>query len=306
MSTGQPHLERRPTGYYWRRRLPASCRNRVKPLSLCFPLKTKDRLQAARIARSLTALSEICFTAEIDLPPEVMIHLLVSYARLEIEADDRLRATTGPRTRMAAQAALTVEAELRASLREAILCCDHTPAVDPVKLTAERLGIDLDDAEDDYAILCDKMLRMQIEISKERERRANGYFADKQPYLDLALSSLHATPTVHTTSIADSPAPTVAAADNTPEIVAAMPAPNAEQMADSTTTVNGPVLGAAESTDDLLFLPRRCYGSISCHTGSAGKPGKASLRPRNARFVRCVVRTRAKGCHPFFQLRHDR
>jgi integrase len=182
-----------------------------------------------------------------------MTHLLISYARLEIEAADRLRATTGPRTRMAAQAALAVEVELRASLREAILCCDHTPAVDPVKLTAERLGIDLDASEDDYAILCDKMLRMQIEISEERERRANGYFADKQPYLDLALSTLHATPTAHTTSIADSPAPTVAAADNTPEIVAALPAPSAEQMASSTTSVNGPALSAAESTDDLLL-----------------------------------------------------
>lgn len=204
MSTGQPHLELRPTGYYWRRRLPASLKKllpkEVKPPPLCFPLKTKDRLQAARIARSLTALSEICFAAEIDMPPEVMTHLLVSYARLEIETADRLRALTGPRTRTAAETALAIEAELRASLREAILHCDHSAAVDPVKLTAERLGIEINEEEDDYAILCDKMLRMQIELSEEREKRTKGHFSEKQPYLGMALSGLH--------TCVEAPAPT--------------------------------------------------------------------------------------------------
>ena len=174
MSTGQPHLELRPTGYYWRRRLPASLKNlfpkEVKPPPLCFPLKTKDRLQAAKIARSLTALSEICFAAEIDMPPEVMTHLLVSYARLEIETADRLRALTGPRTRTAAETALAIEVELRASLREAILRCDHSAAIDPVKLTAERLGIEINENEEDYAILCDKMLRMQSGHALRSER----------------------------------------------------------------------------------------------------------------------------------------
>jgi len=121
------------------------------------------------------------------MPSDVMTEILVTYARIDIEAADRLRALTGPRTRQAAEVAMVVEEAARASLRDAIFLCDFTPALAPIRDTASRLGLTLDESEDDFAILADKMIRLMIEISEEKERRARGHFSEPQPYLSAAL-----------------------------------------------------------------------------------------------------------------------
>ncbi|MBW0157633.1 site-specific integrase [Sedimentimonas flavescens] len=187
MAHGQTYLERRKHGFYWRRRVPARAKISCQTGFLCFPLKTHVPREAAELARRLTAISELCFTAERAVSPEVMQEILVGYARLEIETADRLRALTGPRTRAAAEAALALEAAARASLRDAFFLCDRTLALEPIRDTARRLGITLDESEDDFARLTDDMMRLLIEISEEKERRARGQFRQEQPYLDLAL-----------------------------------------------------------------------------------------------------------------------
>lgn len=192
MSRTQPHLEERKAGLYWRRRVPRHARDRFIPDFFCFPLGTRSRAEAAGVAHRVTSISDICFNAEIDVPPEVMTRILVTFARLEIETADRLRALTGPRTREAAEAALSVEAALRASLRDAILRCERDDAYDAIASTAAFLGVTLDPDEEDYAILADKILRLKIDISEERERRARGQFRIPENYLDTALAEMSA------------------------------------------------------------------------------------------------------------------
>ncbi|WP_107496189.1 DUF6538 domain-containing protein [Thalassobius sp. I31.1] len=189
MAISQPHLELRKTGFYWRRRVPARLSSRFKPAFFCFPLRTHVPREAAELARRLTTISELCFNAETDVHPEIMTSLLTGYARFEIEAFDHLRALTGPRTRQAAEAALEIEAAARASLRDAIFLCDHAASLSPIGDTARRLGIEIDEDDEDFPILMTKMLRLMIEISDEKDRRARGIFSDTQPYLQMALQA---------------------------------------------------------------------------------------------------------------------
>ncbi len=189
MAKRQPHLESRPTGYYWRRRVPASEAKRFETAFFCFPLHTPLIREAADVARHITAISDLCFYSENDLPPELMTQILTDYARLEIEIADRLRALTGPRTRAAADTALALETAARASLRDAIYLCDRSPAKSPIHDMADRLGVALDEEEDDLAILADKMMRLLIEVSLEKEQRARGIFQESQPYVSAALTA---------------------------------------------------------------------------------------------------------------------
>lgn len=215
MAKRQPHLEFRPTGYYWRRRVPASEAKRFETAFFCFPLYTPLIREAADVARRLTAISDLCFYSETEVPPEVMTQILTDYARLEIETADRLRALTGPRTRAAADTALALEAAARASLRDAIYLCDRSPAKSPIRDMANRLGVALDEEEDDFAILTDKMMRLLIELSLEKEQRARGIFREPQHYISAALTTdapvaaekLHSAPSSTAAASPDTPTP---------------------------------------------------------------------------------------------------
>jgi integrase len=215
MAKRQPHLESRPTGYYWRRRVPAREARRFESAFFCFPLHTPLIREAADVARRITAISDLCFYSETDLPPELMTQILTDYARLEIETADRLRALTGPRTRAAADAALALETAARASLRDAIYLCDRSPAKSPIRDMADRLGVALDEEEDDFAILTDKMMRLLIEVSLEKEQRARGIFREPQHYISAALTTdapvaaekLHSAPSSTAASAPDTPTP---------------------------------------------------------------------------------------------------
>ncbi len=206
MAASQTYLELRPTSYYWRRRVPARDSNRFIPAFFCFSLQTHVIREAADLARRITAISNICFNAETDMPPEVMTQILIDYARLEIEAADQLRARTGRRTREAAESTLKLEAAARASLRDAIFLCDRRPALVPIRDTAARLGIALDEGEDDFSDLTGKMIRLMIELSDEKVRRAKGIFADTQPYLSAALQQPPLQQTTPTMQQPDAPA----------------------------------------------------------------------------------------------------
>ena len=92
MATAQPHLEHRATGFDWRRRVPARARSRFEPDFFCFPLRTHVPRETAERARRLTAISGLCFNAEPDVSPDVTTNILVTYARIEIDLCDRLRA----------------------------------------------------------------------------------------------------------------------------------------------------------------------------------------------------------------------
>ncbi|MDO5622993.1 MAG: hypothetical protein Q4G24_16225 [Paracoccus sp. (in: a-proteobacteria)] len=212
------HLRRH--GYIWRRRVPKSCRKKFSVPFLSFSLRTHVLADAAERGLRITGLSDLCFQAETDMQPEQMTQLLTAYARFEIEAADRLRALTGRRTREAAAAAMALEAATRASLRDAIFLCDHSIAAAPIHDTAARLGIAIDPAEEDYAILADRMIRLMIEISDERERRSRGIFSEPQPYLQAALNGMASSQTLQSPEARSMVVLPQAATTTEPKIVA--------------------------------------------------------------------------------------
>lgn len=112
-----PHLEIRRSGYYWRRRLPRSLRDRgampcadldkgictpSKKSFLCFSLRTDVPANAKTLARRLTEMSDLVFAADAEtmmaIAHETQVWMLESLARFEIEAFERARAVAGPRS----------------------------------------------------------------------------------------------------------------------------------------------------------------------------------------------------------------
>ena len=103
-----PHLEIRRNGYYWRRRLPRSLRDRggcddaakdetnrtpSKKSFLCFSLRTHLPSDAKILARRLTEMSDLVFAADAEttmaIAPETQVRMLESLVRFEIEAFER-------------------------------------------------------------------------------------------------------------------------------------------------------------------------------------------------------------------------
>jgi integrase len=80
---------------------------------------------------------------------------------------------------------------------------------------ADRLGVALDEEEDDFAILADKMMRLLIEVSLEKEQRARGIFREPQHYISAALTTdapvaaekLHSAPSSTAPRAPDTPTP---------------------------------------------------------------------------------------------------
>ncbi len=171
MAASQPHLELRPTGYYWRRRVPARETRRFSERFFCFPLRTHVRREAAELARRLSAISELCFASEPHVSPELMTRILTDYACLEIEAADRLRALARPRSRAAAEAALAIEAAARGALRDAIFLCDRSAALPAIQETARRLGIALSEDEEDFALLPEIDRQRPVAAPHRQDRR---------------------------------------------------------------------------------------------------------------------------------------
>ena len=113
-----PHLEIRRSGYYWRRRLPRSLRDRGAAASgdpgkggctpseksfLCFSLRIHVLRDAKILARRLTEMSDLVFAADAEtmmaIAPETQVWMLESLGRFEIEAFERARANCALRMR---------------------------------------------------------------------------------------------------------------------------------------------------------------------------------------------------------------
>lgn len=191
-----PHLERRPTGYYFRRRLPAclfetganpagqpqnqeSNSNHVITLSL----KTYFLPEAKRRARRLTAASDALFAArtEQDMPisAEIMTALLREVRDHEISAFERVRARSAEREPVDVDAALSREAAVQDALREAIALGRRETAAPLLKAAARRLGVALDETDPDFSALGHHATRLLIEISAERARREVGDYGSE-------------------------------------------------------------------------------------------------------------------------------
>lgn len=184
-----PHLEIRKSGYFWRRRLPRSLRDRVtmppadpdqgvftasKKSFLCFSLLVHLLSDAKILALRLTEMSDLVFAADAEtsmaIAPETQIWMLEGLARFEIEAFERARAIAGPRSAEAAALGLRREEVLQATLHQALWLGDREVARHPLRHVAAHLGIEIDEADEDWAALAYEATKVLLDVSQERAR----------------------------------------------------------------------------------------------------------------------------------------
>jgi integrase len=239
----QAHLERRGTLFYWRRRWPKAVLDREPQTFfsrrfLLFPLRTDVLRDAKALGRRLTDLSDLAFAAcaerTMAISPSDMDALLVGLCRFQIEAADLAREIAPTRTLEAATYEQACAEAALGTLRQAILLRDREPARAPLQAVAARLGIALDEADEDYPRLALRALEAMLEAGGEALRRDRGEASGPQRYLAAALSAARAVVPGHFPPISATPCPAV---DMTPGFAAiglasasSSPAPMAERV----------------------------------------------------------------------------
>lgn len=182
------YLERRPSGYYFRRRIPALPRpaaeaekkfqNSARFRFLCFSLQTQFLPDAKRLARRLTAASDALFAArtEQDMPisAETMVAILKTLRDQEIRGHERARARATARSVEDVAKAQAREEAIQDALRSAVALGLRDTALPLLATAASRLGLALDPADPDLQVLAHHATRLLIEISQERARREAG------------------------------------------------------------------------------------------------------------------------------------
>lgn len=195
-----PHLEIRRAGYFWRRRLPRSLRDRgkascdrpeeenttrPKKVFLCLSLRNQILRDAKILARRLTEMSDLVFAADAEttmaIAPEIQVRMLESLARFEIEAFERARAVAAPRSPEAASLELRREEALQTTLRQAMYLGDREVARRPLRHVAAHLGLELDEADEDWRALAYEATKVLLDVCQERTRRQQGFY--EQPTL---------------------------------------------------------------------------------------------------------------------------
>lgn len=196
-ATAQPHLEARPSGFYWRRRWPHAVRLRhphilPKKAFLLFPLRTDVPRDAKTLARKLTLLSDIGFAAVLQrvepMAPDIMETLLVELCRFQIEADDLAREMAPARSPDRAEFEQRCDLAALDALRQAIFLRDREVARDPLRAVAARLDLVLDEDDPDWQRLAMRALRAMIEAKEETMRRDQGLFDGPAVFLRAATS----------------------------------------------------------------------------------------------------------------------
>lgn len=203
-----PHLEIRKTGYFWRRRLPRSLRDRgaMPPADpeqgndapsqksfLCFSLRTHVLRDAKILARRLTEMSDLVFAADAEMTMAIALEtqfwMLESLARFEIEAFERTRAVAGPRSPEAAALGLRREEALQDTLRQALWFGDRDIARQPLRHVAAQLGIALDEADEDWSALAYEATKVLLDVSQERHRRQQGHYDQPTVFFRRAIAT---------------------------------------------------------------------------------------------------------------------
>ena len=181
----QPHLEARPSGFYWRRRWPhAACLQHPgalpRKMFLLFPLRTHLPQDAKTLARKLTLLSDIGFAAVLQrvepMAPDIMETLLVELCRFQIEAADLAREMAPARSPERAEYEQRCDLAALDALRRAVFQRDREVVRDPLRAVAARLDLVLDEQDPDWQRLAMRALRAMIEAKEETMRRDQGQF----------------------------------------------------------------------------------------------------------------------------------
>ncbi|WP_412508257.1 hypothetical protein [Roseovarius sp. SYSU LYC5161] len=202
-TTAQAHLERRGALYYWRRRWPKrpphiQNENFFRKGFLLFPLRTDVLRNAKVVARRLSGFTDLAFAAcaekTMAIPAQDMDTLVTALCRFQIEAADLARELAPTRSFEAATYEESCADAALATLRQAIFLRDREIARRPLRAAAERLGVDLDEADEDYPRLALRALEAMVEAGEENMRRDHGRTAGSQRYLHAALAGTRQAP----------------------------------------------------------------------------------------------------------------
>lgn len=196
-----PHLEKRPSGFFFRRRLPRVFREISNPgqeSALCLSLRTDVLSEAKILVARLTALTDAAFALTTERPVDHLkpehVTLLRELARCQIAAHEALRAAAEPRSEAAANFAAQTERATQDMLRRALALGDRTPVAEPLREMARRLGVNLDETSADWRALAFEALRVMLDVSRERERREVGSYEGPTPVFRSVMARHSATP----------------------------------------------------------------------------------------------------------------
>lgn len=207
-----PHLEKRPSGFFFRRRLPKAwveISNPGQSSAICLSLRTDVLSEATCRVRALTALTDMAVALTTERPVNHLsaehVTLLTELARCQIAAHEALRASAEPRSETAANFAAQTERATQDMLRRALALGDRTPVEAPLREMAHRLGVTLDESTADWRVLAFEALRVMLDVSRERERREVGTYEEPTPIFRSVMASRSASATVTMSRLASQP-----------------------------------------------------------------------------------------------------
>ncbi|PJE37478.1 hypothetical protein CVM52_06855 [Pseudooceanicola lipolyticus] len=216
-----PHLEKRPSGYFFRRRLPKAwveISNPGQSSAICLSLRTDVLSEATCRVRALTALTDLAVALTTERPVDHLspehVTLLTELARCQIAAHEALRASAEPRSEAAANFAAQTERATQDMLRRALALGDRSPVTDPLREMARQFGVTLDETSSDWRALAFEALRVMLDVSREREKREVGTYEEPTPIFRSVMASQSASATAAlpvAASRSSAPAPAIPA-----------------------------------------------------------------------------------------------
>lgn len=102
---------------------------------------------------------------------------LTELVRFDIAASDYARAIAPERTREDAQMAALRELALQDTLREALLLRNREVARAPVHAAAARLGVNINENEENWMVIAYEATRVLLDLSGDRENAGLGSLA---------------------------------------------------------------------------------------------------------------------------------
>ncbi|WP_295048097.1 hypothetical protein [uncultured Paracoccus sp.] len=191
LQINQLHLEYRPSGFHWRRRWPQRWLGQdmappSKKMSLLFPLRTHLLAEAKVLAQKLTFLTDIAFARRTEttmaIGPQIMATYLEELGRFLVSAHEAAREVAPQLSAEAASYEAACSQAAINALRCALAHRDRGPARQPLRDVAARLGVDLDEEDEDWPRLAYRALRVMLDAAEENARRDVGIFDAPSPF----------------------------------------------------------------------------------------------------------------------------
>jgi len=138
------------------------------------------------LAQRLTFLTDIAFARRLEhgmaIEPQIMERYLQELGRFLVEAAEAAREVAPQMTaETAAYEAACSQAAIDA-LRHALYLRDREPARQPLRDVANRLGLTLDEADEDWPRLAYRALRIMLDATEENARRDAGLYDAPSPF----------------------------------------------------------------------------------------------------------------------------